>query len=79
MPASSAMSPLVLADAGWRLSLYLEALVAGDCFVYSRRPRVIVSGGPAADPQRARSKGARRSRTRLRRYCVANRLNRLER
>ena len=34
-------------------------------------------GTPAADPDRAREEAGRRARTRLRRYCVENGLNRL--
>lgn len=34
-------------------------------------------GGPAADPERAAVEAGRRARARLRRYCAANRLNRL--
>lgn len=34
-------------------------------------------GTPAADPERARTEAARRARSKVRRYCAANRLNRL--
>ncbi len=50
---------------------------AGGCF----RPALQVTrsggGGPAADPVRAAEEAARRARSRLRRYCAANGLNRL--
>lgn len=61
---------------GWSLSLVAAAGEAGGCFVSAKRAR---GGcfGPAADPERARVEAGRRARARLRRYCVANRLNRL--
>lgn len=63
--------------AGWSLSLYPQAGEGGGCFV-SSRPRVMpLRVGPAADPERARAEAGRRARARLRRYCAANRLNRL--
>lgn len=63
---------------GWSLSLYPGAGEAGGCFVAAgdRRHAVGVKGA-AADPQRAASEAGRRARARLRRYCAANRLNRL--
>lgn len=63
--------------AGWVLSLYPGAGEAGGCFVSSRRSTPWIRGGPAANPERARAEAGRRARARLRRYCVANRLNRL--
>ncbi len=38
---------------------------------------MLVPGAPAADPERARLEAARRARGKVRRYCAANRLNRL--
>lgn len=65
-------------DAGWSLSLYPAAGEAGGSFVPSRRPaRVYVPGTPARDPERARAEAARRARGKVRRFCAANRLNRL--
>lgn len=65
-------------DARWSLSLYPDAREAGGAFVpslpYSRNQGV---RGQAADPARARVEAARRAKGRLRRYCAANRLNRL--
>jgi hypothetical protein len=62
---------------GWFLNLYQDAGEAGGCFV-SSRPR---GKGPGfisvPDPERSRMEAARRARGRLRRYCGANRLNRL--
>ena len=64
--------------AGWRLSLYPQAGEAGGCFQPSvHAPRVYVPGAPAADPDRALAEARRRARTKVRRYCAANRLNRL--
>jgi hypothetical protein len=62
----------------WSLSFYPDAREAGGAFIPSRPYR---GGGgikgQAADPQRARIEAARRAKGRLRRYCAANRLNRL--
>lgn len=73
------LSRLVVPDAGWRLTLYPSAGEAGGAFVPSYRPPRSgwVPGTPAADPERSRSEASRRARTRLRRYCAANRLTRL--
>ena len=64
-------------QAGWCLSLYCEAAEAGGTFVSSLRTRFPGVRGCAADPDRSRVEAARRARGRLRRYCAANRLNRL--
>lgn len=63
---------------GWSLSLYPKAAEGGGRFVGSV-PRVHYSGvrGEAQDPERADAQAARRARTRVRRYCVANGLSRL--
>lgn len=63
--------------AGWSLSLYPDAAEAGGCFVSSRRRTYTGVRGFAADPERAQAEAGRRSRSRLRRYCAAHRLNRL--
>jgi hypothetical protein len=65
--------------AGWYLSLYPTAGEGGGCFVASidRRERSYVARGSAADPERAAREAGRRARAQLRRYCAANRLNRL--
>jgi hypothetical protein len=63
--------------AGWSLSLYPAAAEAGGCFVSSRPRKPVVRGGPTADPERARIEAGRRAKGRVRRYCAANRLNRL--
>jgi hypothetical protein len=58
----------------WTFSLYPQAAEGGGCFVprFAPEPR----GGPP-DPERSREEAGRRARSRLRRYCAANRLNRL--
>lgn len=63
---------------GWSLSLYPGAGEAGGCFVPAG-PRRHSTGvkGAAADPDRAAQEAGRRARSRLRRYCGQNRLNRL--
>jgi hypothetical protein len=60
--------------AGWLLSLYPEAGEAGGCFMASRRSRGESGGAPS---ERAAEEAARRARGKVRRYCAANRLNRL--
>lgn len=63
-------------DAGWRLSVYPDAGEASGSFRYSwSAPRSPSSG--RGDPERSRAEAARRARSKLRRYCAANRLNRL--
>lgn len=65
---------------GWALSVYVDAREAGGCFRSSRAAsgggRVGVPG-EAADPVRSAAEAARRARSKCRRYCAANRLNRL--
>ena len=58
----------------WTFSLYPQAAEGGGCFVpgFPPEPR----GGPP-DPERSREEADRRARSKLRRYCAANRLNRL--
>ena len=58
----------------WSLSLYPGAGEAGGCLWAPRRG---VPSGGSEDPERAGSEGVRRARVRVRRYGVANRLNRL--
>jgi hypothetical protein len=65
---------------GWWLSVCREAREAGGSFRPSLRPRSdgrLSGDGPAADPKRAAEEAARRARGKVRRYCAANRLNRL--
>lgn len=68
---------LLVPQAGWHLNLYPDAFEGGGSFQSSRRaPSTYVPGTPAADPDRSRQEAGRRARSRLRRYCVANGLNR---
>ena len=63
---------------GWALSLCEAAGEAGGSFRSTRPPsRVGVVFGPAEDPARSAAEAARRARGKVRRYCAANRLNRL--
>jgi hypothetical protein len=62
----------------WSLSLYPDAGEAGGCYVgASRRVPEYVVRGAAADAARSAQEAGRRARATLRRYCAANRLNRL--
>lgn len=65
-------------QAHWSLTLYPAAGEAGGGFV-SARARRGGQGcrGAAVDPDRARAEAVRRARGKVRRYCAANRLNRL--
>jgi hypothetical protein len=60
---------------GWVLSVTPAAAEGGGCFVPKRRRAS--GGGGVPNPERSRQEAARRARGRLRRYCAANRLNRL--
>lgn len=63
---------------GWVLSLYPSAGEGGGYFRSSAaRQGAYVARGSASDPERAAREAGRRARGRLRRYCAANRLNRL--
>ncbi len=62
---------------GWRLSLYEAAGEAGGCYQSGASPRLALGDGPVVDPERAAAEAARRARAKVRRYCAANRLNRL--
>lgn len=70
--------PTSTPPAAWQLSLYPTAGEAGGCFRPVRQaPRDWTPGQSAADPDCARAEAARRARAKVRRYCVANGLNRL--
>jgi hypothetical protein len=70
-------SLLASPDASWCLSLYPDAAEGSCVFRPSlRAPRMYVPPGYAANPERARAEAARRAKTKLRRYAVANRLDR---
>jgi hypothetical protein len=60
--------------AGWSLRLFPEAGDAVGIFQSAARPGRPGSGG---DPDESARVAMRRARTRVRRYCAANRLNRL--
>lgn len=62
--------------AGWRLHLYPEAAEASGAFRPSHPPNRRGGGGAGASG-RSEEEAARRARGRVRRYCAANRLNRL--
>jgi len=62
--------------AQWVLTLCQSAGEGGGCFV-SPRQHVYVPAGCAGEPARAAEEAARRARKKLRRYAVANGLNRL--
>ena len=77
-PSASPLSGYTRPHAGWFFSLYPDAGEGGGTFQAStRRVPDYVSRGFAADPDRAAAEASRRARARLRRYCAANRLNRL--
>ncbi|ADG73529.1 hypothetical protein Cfla_0617 [Cellulomonas flavigena DSM 20109] len=63
---------------GWSFSLYPDAAEGGGTVLASsRRAPARVAPGEATDPSRAAREAGRRARGKLRRYCAANRLNRL--
>jgi hypothetical protein len=61
-------------QAYWTFNLYPDAGEGGGCFVPILRRKPV--GGGAPDAERSQQEAARRARSRLRRYCAANRLNR---
>jgi len=61
-------------QASWSFTLYREAGEGGGCFQPALRTKAV--GGGAPDELRTREEAARRARTKVRRYCAANRLNR---
>lgn len=65
-------------SSGWQFSLYPDACEGGGSYRrFIRKVTPYVSRGFAADPERAAAEAGRRARAALRRYCAANRLNRL--
>ena len=60
----------------WGFNLYPEAGEGGGCFVPTLRARPGVGGEGGVDVERSQLEAARRARSKLRRYCAANRLNR---
>ena len=76
--SESPLAPLARLDAGWTFNLFPDAGEGSGAFRSSaRRKLAYVSRGAAADPERSAQEAGRRARQRLRRYCAANRLNRL--
>ena len=77
-PSPSANALISRPDDGWRFSLFPDAHEGGGSFQASvRRVPTYVSRGYALDPERSASEAGRRAWAKLRRYCTANRLNRL--
>ena len=60
--------------AGWRFTLYPDAAEGGGSF---RSAADGVPRGDACDPRDSQADASRRAKTKVRRYCAANRLNRL--
>ena len=61
-------------QAQWVFSLYPQAAEGGGCYVSSAARAA--AGRRGSDPERAQAEAGRRARSKLRRYCAANRLNR---
>src|SRR5438874_4916884 len=61
-------------EACWTFTLYPEAAEGGGCFQPALRRAAF--GGGAPNVERSQQEAARRARSKLRRYCAANRLNR---
>jgi len=62
---------------GWWLNLYPQAGEASATFMSALREAAESPFKPAVDKTRANEEAARRARGKVRRYCAANRLNRL--
>lgn len=77
-PAASPLASLARPDAGWSFTLCPDAGEGGGSLQCSARTvPEYVARGDARDPERAAAEAGRRARAKLRRYCAANRLNRL--
>jgi hypothetical protein len=75
---SSATRRLARPDSGWSFTLVPAAGEGGGSFRASvRRASAYVPRGEARDPERSAAEAGRRAKATLRRYCAANRLNRL--
>jgi hypothetical protein len=78
LAGDTSLARLARPDAGWYFSLYPDAGEGGGSFQYSvRRVPAFVAAGSGKDPERSNEEAGRRARANLRRYCSANRLNRL--
>ncbi len=62
---------------GWVVGLFTDAGEASGTFQYRSRPDRCAQIGPAIDPERCESEAARRARTMVRRFMVANGLHRM--
>lgn len=60
----------------WSFTLYPEAGEGGGCFRPTWQPDRL-GGGLGSDPERSQVEAGRRAATKLRRYCAANRTNKL--
>ncbi|MDQ0210164.1 rolling circle replication-associated protein [Arthrobacter bambusae] len=75
---NTSLGRLIAPDAGWFFTLYPDAGEGGGSFRSAHKPnRRFVAKGSAADPERSAAEAGRRAGATLRRYCAANRLNRL--
>lgn len=76
--SNPSFATLLRPDAGWSFTLCPAAGEGGGSFQRSvRRVPEYVARGQARDRERAVAEAARRARSKLRRYCAANGLNRL--
>ena len=78
--SSSEALPWSPRTAGWRFSLYPDAGEGGGALVRPRKADTIHkrgSDGPTQDADRSATEAGRRARAKVRRYCAANRLNKL--
>lgn len=71
---SSIVGPL---GRGWSMSLYPAAGEGGGAWLSGSGTLARPGAGGGADPERSALEAARRARGKIRRYCTANRLNRL--
>ena len=63
--------------AGWYLNLYQSAGEAGGTFVPTIKKSPATTFSPNPNSERSKIEGARRAKAHVRRYCVANQLNRM--
>lgn len=78
MSSPKPLRPFSNSELFWRFTLYPGAAEGGGSFTQPRHHYVAIPPpGKAADPDRSAAEAARRARTALRRYCTANRLDRL--
>jgi hypothetical protein len=63
--------------AHWVLALYPDAREASGVWQKAGRQEPVAAAAGGGDPVRAREEAARRAQVKIRRFCAANRLNRL--